>query len=193
LEDHEFLGFATYLNASEPLFMLSGDQDIGTLFPVWSPPVQLTSPRFHTVRFAISISQGAFYGSVPDSITVKYGSEIDLMGYGDEEMFAYGLHFGGWSADPNFQTPIPRIVVLRDMTVYAVWYSAKLPYNKPKTYSVIFGNGTILKVNHSSVLRLVDFNPDNLTWPHYQLIGWNTDPNAAESLFHLTVWGNVFL
>ena len=191
--DYDFMGFATYPDADEPLFMISGDQPIGSLFPVWQPSDTVVTGGTYHVQFAVGSGKDKFYGTVPGSLTVKYGSELDLMGYGDEEMRAYGLHFSGWSTEPNFQTSIPRIVVTRDITLYAIWYSVKLPYDKPKTCSIAFGNGTVMHVNRSSVLRLRGFNPDTMQFGHYRVAGWSTVPNATESLFHLVVREDVVL
>ena len=192
--DYEFMGFATYPDAPEPLFMISGDIPIGTLFPVWHPPDSPNATRVHTVTFSAAGSAAhKFYGTLPKSLTLKYGSELDVMGYGDETMRAYGLHFAGWSTDPNFQTVIPRVVVSQDITLYAVWYTAKIPYNKPKVHSVQFGDGMFISVNRSSVIRLKDFNPDGLSHPRYRMIGWNTVPNSRTSLLHLSVREDTFL
>ena len=148
----------------------------------------------HTVTFEVGETAAKkFFDTLPAPITVKYGSELDLMGYGDEKMRAYGLHFGGWSTNPNFQTPIPRIVVTASITLYAVWYTARLPYNKPKTYTVSFGGRTMLHLNRSSVLRLKGFNPDMLTSRTHRFLGWHTMPNAREPLFHLVVREDTFL
>jgi hypothetical protein len=192
----DFLGFATYPNAVEPLFMLSGDTPTDTLFPVWQSSEYLAGQhgKTHTVTFTVSDEAGKmFFGRLPNPVTLKYGSEIDLMGYGDEEMFAYGFHFAGWSSYPIFQIPMPRIVITEDMTLYAVWYTARIPYNKPMQHEVSFGNGMKLLLNHSSVLRLTEFNPDHLSDSKYELTGWNVLPFAPESLFHLLVRSDVFL
>jgi hypothetical protein len=156
--------------------------------------LDLRYSRFHTVTFTVAGNSGRqFFGQVPDPITVKYGSELDLVGYGDEMMLAYGLYFAGWSTDPNFQIPVPRIVVVTDIMLYAVWYTARLPYSQPSQHTIAFGNGSRLILNRSSVLRLIGFNPDGLGHMGYEFVGWNVFPSATESLFHLVVRENVFL
>lgn len=156
--------------------------------------LDLRDSRFHTVTFTVAGNSGRqFFGQVPDPITVKYGSELDLIGYGDERMLAYGLYFAGWSTDPNFQVPVPRIVVAADITLYAVWYTARLPYSKPSQYTIAFGNGSRLTLNRSSLLRLIGFNPDSLRHTGYEFVGWNVLPSAAESLFHLIVREDTLL
>jgi hypothetical protein len=156
--------------------------------------LDLRYSRFHTVTFAVAGNGGRqFFGRVPDPITVKYGSELDLVGYGDDMMLAYGLYFAGWSTDPNFQVPVPRIVVVTDVMLYAVWYTAKLPSSKPGQHTIAFGSGMRLTLGHSSVLRLRGFNPDGLAHMNYEFLGWNTFPSATEPLFHLVVREETFL
>jgi len=203
---YHFMGFASYPNAPEPLFMLSGDISDSSLYPVWYPktepeeiPIQGRLPdsgniRTHTVTFAVAKSlEHKFSGELPSAVTLKYGSELDIAGYWDDKMTASGLHFAGWTTNPNFPTVIPRIVVSQDITLYAVWYSAKVPYHKPKTFSVSFGNGSTLRLNQHSTIRLRGFNPDGLSYAGYTLEGWSNYSNADTSLFHLLVRDDIFL
>jgi len=180
-----FLGFATYPDAPYGLFMLSGDIDIGTLFPIfkrdmlgWEPTCEepfrpnLMTPhpcKMCTVYFTLPAGAvGRFKGKLPLPMKLPYGSELDLVGYGDETMNAQGLFFAGWSTTATFQSVTPRIVLTStSIALYAVFYTAKIPYSKaqPCELRFVVGNGQYVKyvVNASSVIRLNDFDPANMS------------------------------
>jgi len=102
------------------------------------------------------------------------------VGYGDEEMRAHGLSFAGWSTEATFQRVVPRVVLLHNITVFAVFYTARIPYAKPQPCSVTFTLGdeppVTLNVNASSVIRLQGFQPVhsvNRRRSNWQVVSWS--------------------
>lgn len=190
-----------------PVYMLSRSTSSISVYPVWgsangewenpgdgtAPPTrERPYPATYTTKFIVpKMYRSSFTGFAPEDLTLVYGSELDLVGYGASEMSVAGYHFAGWSISPIFPEIIPRLSVIADTALYAVFYPVVIPRDQPKTYDLTFVSGdesTTIKVNHSSVIRVVGYIPPGLSHiaggggEDWEFVGWTESPEEADRL-----------
>ena len=188
-----------------PIYLVTHAMENITLYPVWRtpdgdwelncdepdpPPRERLDTTTHTVRFTLSRrDRMRFGGSLPDTLRVAYGSELDLVNYGSDAMTMPGRTFAGWSVSPLHSEIVPRVCVVGDLTLYAVFYTVRLPMDKPPTHGVTFVSGVdrlTIPFNHSSVLRVSGYVPPGIvlqsTGKNWQFAGWVESPLEEDRL-----------
>lgn len=127
------------------------------------------------------------------------GNDIHSVYYDDgSEVSAFvtpvrpGYIFDGWFTDATFKTPVEKLTMTQDYTIYAKW--TKEETEKPlKTYTVTFdsqGGSDVesVKVKEGTVAEL-----PTPTYEGHTFEGWFTEPEGGTCLVSLKVSANMTL
>jgi hypothetical protein len=173
----DFLGFVTYRNAPEPLFMLSGDLPAHTLFPVWQH--RNATREFVRVTFCGCNFPGDNswqVGNKTATMQVPKGMVLDTKYYNPinvpEINPEHGFYFGGWS---NSVHGTIAITCNSDMILRPVASDSPLPLEDGEHW-VTFVGGEINPVPFKAADEMeLDLKQFIVSSENRIFLGWSTE------------------